>query len=221
MKAQRKQYRIGVILDVLLVMLGCLGSYIEIHDNTVAMLTYYTTDSNILMAAACMLDIYYQIKVQQGKAAPKWIKKVKFCGVCCMTITFLVVFCVLAPQGGVIGYYRIFFEGALKYQHFLCPLLALLTFFAVDSKQEMIDKTTVTFALIPTACYAVAATIGNIIKVMHGPYPFLYVYEQPVYMSVLWAIVILGMAYVISWGLWKINHKVYELSGIFSMVSEE
>lgn len=209
MSTQKKLCILGCILDVLIVIFGCLGSYIEIHENTIVMLSYYTTDSNILMAAACMLDIYYQIRAGKGETAPKWIKKVKFFGVCCMSITFLVVFFVLAPQGGIVGYYRSFFEGALKYQHFLCPLLAVLSFFLVDSRQEAVGKTTAKLALIPTVCYAIAATVGNIIKVMHGPYPFLYVYEQPIYMSILWAVIVLGMAYVISWGLRKINIKVY------------
>ncbi len=212
MNTQKKLCILGCILDVLIVIFGCLGTYIEIHENTIVMLTYYTIDSNILMAAACMLDIYYQVRAGKGETVPKWIKKVKFLGVCCMSITFLVVFCVLAPQGGIVGYCRSFFEGALKYQHFLCPLLAIVGFFVVDSKQEAVDKTTAKLSLIPTVCYAIATTTGNIIKVMHGPYPFLYVYEQPIYMSVLWAIIILGMAYGISWGLQKINNKVYEKS---------
>ena len=207
---QRKLCILGCILDVLLVIFGWLGSYMEIHENTIVMLTYYTTDSNILMAVACMFDMYYQIRVIKGKTVPKWIKKLKFSGVCCLSITFLVVLCVLAPQGGIVGYYRIFFEGPLKYQHFLCPLLAVISFLMVDSRQEAVGETTAKLALIPTLCYALVSTVGNITKLMYGPYPFLHVYEQPVYMSFLWTVIILGMAYVIGWGLWKINHRVYE-----------
>lgn len=207
---QRKLCILGCILDVLLVIFGWLGSYMEIHENTIVMLTYYTTDSNILMAVACMFDMYYQIRAMKGETVPKWIKKLKFSGVCCLSITFLVVLCVLAPQGGIVGYYRIFFEGPLKYQHFLCPLLAVISLLVVDSRQEAVGETMAKLALIPTLCYALVSTVGNITKLMYGPYPFLYVYEQPVYMSVLWTVIILGMAYVIGWGLWKINHRVYE-----------
>jgi len=34
---------------------------------------------------------------------------------------------------------------------------------------------------------------------MNGPYPFLRVNEQPVYMSVLWVAVIMGGAYLLAW----------------------
>ena len=34
--------------------------------------------------------------------------------------------------------------------------------------------------------------ILNIAKLYVGPYPFLHVYEQPVYMSVFWILAIIG-----------------------------
>ena len=196
-------------MDVLIIIFGCLGTYIEISENTFAMLTYYTTDSNILMVIACALDLYYQIRAGMGNIGAKWVKTVKYMGVCCMTVTFLVVFCVLAPMGGIEGYCRSFFEGALKYQHFLCPVLAVAGFFMVDVKQEQLSSSVVKLAVFPTVCYAVLSTIGNLAKILYGPYPFLYVYEQPIYMSVLWCIIILGLAYGIAWGLWRISRKLY------------
>lgn len=209
MKTQKKLYIFGCILDVWIIILGCLGTYIEISENTFAMLAYYTTDSNILMAAACVLDLYYQIRAGKGSIAPKWVKTVKYLGVCCMAVTFLVVFFVLAPMGGMDGYCRMFFKGALKYQHFLCPVLALAGFFMVDVKQEQLSLSVVKLAMLPTVCYAVLSTVGNLAKIMYGPYPFLHVYEQPVYMSVLWCVIILGIAYGIAWGLWRISRKLY------------
>ena len=97
----------------------------------------------------------------------------------------------------------------MKYQHFLCPLLSIGSFLLVDSFQELVDKTTLRLALIPTVFYAIAAVIGNITKVIYGPYPFLHVYEQSVYMSIFWTVIIVGMAYFISFGFTKINNKLY------------
>jgi hypothetical protein len=42
---------------------------------------------------------------------------------------------------------------------------------------------------------------------MDGPYPFLHVYEQPVYMSIIWFAAILGGAYFMAWLLLKANKK--------------
>lgn len=65
-------------------------------------------------------------------------------------------------------------------------------------------------ALIPTIIYAVITTSLNIAKVMYGPYPFLYVYEQSVGMSVFWCILIISIEYAIVWLLWKTNQILKE-----------
>lgn len=50
-------------------------------------------------------------------------------------------------------------------------------------------------AIYFTIAYAVVFIILNILKVYDGPYPFLQVYNQPIYMSVIWFIVIVGGAF--------------------------
>ena len=47
-------------------------------------------------------------------------------------------------------------------------------------------------AWIPTVIYAVVVVILNILKLLEGPYPFLYVYKQPWYISLVWAVGIVG-----------------------------
>lgn len=49
--------------------------------------------------------------------------------------------------------------------------------------------------------YLAAAVILNILRVMEGPYPFLLVYAQPWYLSVLWCVVILGIAAILALGV--------------------
>ena len=60
-------------------------------------------------------------------------------------------------------------------------------------------------SLLPTAVYAVCSTTGNALKIMNGPYPFLRVYEQPLYMSVIWFVLILSLAYIIALVIYKIS----------------
>lgn len=209
-KVQRKRCVAAIVIDVVIIILGILGTYIEIYENGLGMLGYYTVDSNILMVGCCFLDIIYQVRELQGQKNLIWIKDIKYTGVCCMTITFCIVFFVLAPMGGLEGYLRIFFEGALKYQHFLCPILAVVSFLFIDRFQITLKRGMVYVALIPTIIYAVITTSLNIARVMHGPYPFLYVYEQSVGMSVFWCVLIIGIEYLIVWLLWKINQTLNE-----------
>ena len=51
--------------------------------------------------------------------------------------------------------------------------------------------------MIPTIIYAAVMIVLNLLKVLRGPYPFLYVYEQPIYMSVIWAVAILALTYIL------------------------
>ena len=37
---------------------------------------------------------------------------------------------------------------------------------------------------------------------MVGPYPFLFVYEQPWYMSIIWSVVMLGGSYLLAYLLY-------------------
>lgn len=209
-KVQKKQCMIAIVLDLFIIIFGILGTYIEIYENGLGMLGYYTVDSNILMVVCCFLDIIYQVGALQGQQNLIWIKNIKYTGVCCMTITFCIVFFVLAPMGGLEGYFRIFFAGALKYQHFLCPILTIASFLFIDRFQAALKRSMVYVALIPTIIYAVITTSLNIAKVMYGPYPFLYVYEQSVGMSVFWCVLIISIEYAIVWLLWKANEVVKE-----------
>lgn len=205
---QKKRCIIGIGMDFFLIFFGILGSYIEIYENGIIMLSYYTVLSNIFISIACLFDIVYQIRELKGKSKFAWIKSIKYFATCCMTITFMVVFFVLAPMGGVKEYIRIFFEGPLLFQHTLCPIAAIISFLLIDIRQNSLHKNAVVLSLTPTILYAVVSTSLNIAKVMYGPYPFLRVYEQPVWMSFLYVVIIIGMAYLIGWGLWKISWKI-------------
>lgn len=51
---------------------------------------------------------------------------------------------------------------------------------------------------IYTLVYGIVLIFLNIIHAVNGPYPFLMVYEQPVWATLLWAITILGGVYGLS-----------------------
>ena len=48
----------------------------------------------------------------------------------------------------------------------------------------------------------------NVLKIVEGPYPFLLVYKQPIFHSIIWTILILAMTYAIALILKKVNGKV-------------
>lgn len=162
---------------------------------------FYTVDSNLLAAAGCgVLAVFCVRRLVSGRQVPGWAVVFKYVGTCCLTVTFLVVALFLAPfysrTSGSIGraYYMMMAQGSMLFHHLLCPVTAFASLAAFDELPFGAGKCA-RIAVIPTALYAVVSTALNILKVWHGPYPFLYVYEQPWWLSFLWAAAIVGGAW--------------------------
>ncbi|HPE96291.1 MAG TPA: hypothetical protein PLT66_09535, partial [Bacillota bacterium] len=99
--------------------------------------------------------------------------------------------------------------GSMLYHHTICPIIAIVSFMFLEDNSS-IEKKQVFLSILPTGLYAVPVLILNIAKIMYGPYPFLYVYEQPIWMTCIWIIVILAMAALLSFLLYlpaKIRRK--------------
>ena len=64
---------------------------------------------------------------------------------------------------------------------------------------------------MPTFVYAAIVLVLNFAKTLTGPYFFLEVYENPWYMSIVWVVVVLGMAALLSWLLLLINRAIGKL----------
>jgi hypothetical protein len=86
----------------------------------------------------------------------------------------------------------------MLYTHTLCPILAIISFLVFAPK--IFSKKDAIRALSFTLAYAAVAIALNILRVWHGPYPFLFVYEQPIWASVAWSIgILLG-----AWGIARV-----------------
>lgn len=191
------------LLDVMIIVFSTIGTIWEIWENGWGMLRYYTVDSNIFIGISCFLDIIWQRSNKERRERTVWIKNLKYIATCCMMLTFFVVVFILAPMGGVAGLIQILTEGGLLFHHTLCPVAAIISYYKVDCKQFKLKKYMTYIGMLPTVSYAIVVVILNIKRKMHGPYPFLYVYEQELWVSAMWILVILGLAYVIGWILWK------------------
>ena len=187
---------IAIILNLALFILGMIGCIGEFKREKFKTFRFYTYDSNVvgtvagLAMAVCLLT---------GQV-PGWVAGLKFAGTCCLALTFLVVIFVLAPGHGPGGYRTSLLEGNMKYQHLLCPLLAIVSYAFADS----LPAPTTGMILVAwslTVIYAIVSVVLNVLKVMVGPYPFLHVYEQPWWASVLWGVGIVGVDLLLVWAI--------------------
>jgi len=195
--------KINLILNIAIVVMEIIATGISLSRNGLALFQFYTEDSNMFAGLVCLIYSYYLIT---KKDIPEWLDILKFTATCMLMVTFLVVIFVLMPM--IQDTHLMFLlYGSMLYQHLLCPITLFVSY--VFLEDHNITSKYLYCSLIPTIIYAIISVILNILKVMDGPYPFLHVYNQPIYASVLWIIVILGGAYLIALGIKKIKKRVH------------
>ena len=96
-------------------------------------------------------------------------------------------------------------EGSGLFMHFVCPVLALVSFICFEEIPLKFSHTVC--AIVPTLIYAAVLFVLNIASVLVGPYFFLHVYEQSVLASVGWTFVVIGGNYLMSVGIWAASRK--------------
>lgn len=178
---------------------------------------YYTNDSNILAMAVCAVSALCTVVclLRRNFVRPQWIRRIKHVAASCLMVTFLVAACVLVPLecAKPSRFWREFrdfmLRGDLLYLHTVCPLLLFAEFLLLETGKPL--KGNVWVCLIPTLIYGVITLYKNYTRAYIGPYPFLYIYIQPVYMTIIWMIVIVGGAEMIAWGTHALNQCVSRL----------
>ncbi|MBP5361705.1 MAG: hypothetical protein J6Y71_01555 [Ruminococcus sp.] len=70
--------------------------------------------------------------------------------------------------------------------------------FVLLEKNNGIKRSHALIAAAPTFLYGTVTMLLNILRIIEGPYPFLYVYQQPWFMSLFWYLSILGLSYIVA-----------------------
>lgn len=189
----KKKGWLAIVLNLLIVVLEIVGFILTWRANGRIPIEYYTEDSNLLILAVSAL---YLVFAALKKPMPKWLAAFKHMATVGLAITFLVVIFILAPMYQF-NYGYLLFHEAMLYQHTLCPLLGIATFLWCDQLGEL-PKLSGLRGVSFTIVYAIIMTVLNIIGKVTGPYPFLMVRHQSVLLSIVWAVVIIGLAHIIS-----------------------
>jgi len=198
MRPTDKQWA-GLICNAAIVLLEIVAVCLNMREGGLPVFRYYTVLSNVFAGLASALFVVFFF-ARRGQT-PLLVARLRFYFTCCLTITLLVVVFVLAPMLKDYTLWQLLTQGSMLYQHLLCPVLAIVSF-TVFERDGRLTRRDVLFSLIPTALYAAVTIPLNIARVLYGPYPFLLVYEQPVWASVLWVFAIFGLAAGIAAGLY-------------------
>lgn len=192
----------SLILNILIFLLEVVGLIVNLSINKRIGVEYYTSLSNILILITSLLFIIYFFKREK---IPKYLKILKLSSTVCISITFLIVILVLAPMYNF-NYKYMLFHNELLYYHLLCPILSIITFIFFDDLNDFNKKDSY-FGLSFTLLYAIILSTLNILKIVYGPYPFLRVYEQSIFVSIIWFILINGLSYLVGVILIKMYNK--------------
>ena len=189
-----------IVFNLLFLICELVGLGIIMLGGNKSLFEYYTVDSNLF---ALIMTVVYLYFVCTDKKISKAIYLLRLMSLVSLMITFLVVLFILSfmvpLQFLFWGYY-----GTNLILHVICPLLLLYIYFKFDEKVK-VNKYELIYNMIPTLIYAIILIILNIKGIVDGPYAFLRFNFQPLYQSVLWFILIVGITYPIGLVLNKLK----------------
>ncbi len=196
--------KIGLFLNLIIIVLEVIGLYLSVGMLKEQLFLYYTQDSNIFLLIASLLYV-----INYNKDNKKYVSLLKYGATLSVMVTFIVVILVLGPMTNL-TYKWLLFDSANLYFHTLCPLLALAAFLFFDDL-DIKGNTDSLWAMGFTFAYSVVIIILNLIKVVDGPYPFLHLYSNPIYVSIMWFIILecgtFALAKILEIGKNKIQTK--------------
>ena len=193
--------KISIILNLLVVFFELVGFMMTYNSNKSFCLEFFTEDSNLL---ALFTSSLYLVFIFNKKKIPKWLSIIKYVAAVCLTVTFLVVLFILAPMYSF-NYSYFLLYGSMLFHHFLCPIIFVVTVVCFD-KIKIMEQNKV-YGVGAVVLYAIIMVILNIIRVIEGPYPFLKVLKQPIYITIMWGIIIIGLAYGVSVMIYKMYRR--------------
>ena len=180
--------KMDLYLNVLIIILEIVGLVLSITTLKEQLFLYYTQDSNILLLISSLLYVIFYNKDEK-----KFVSLLKYGATLSVLVTFIVVILVLGPMNDLSYEWLLLYKANLYY-HMICPILALIAFLFFDKIHIKGIKDNL-WAMGFTIIYTIVLVILNLAKVVYGPYSFLHLYENPVYMSVIWFLVIDGGAF--------------------------
>ncbi len=205
---EEKLYFWAVGLNALLFITEIVGFVYSFIDVGWLVFTYYTELSNMLLlfsAGAVLLSAYFNLR--KGCGTNFFTHLTRFIATSSGTLTFLVVIFILIPMYP--NPLTLLYERSMLFHHTICPILSIVSFLFFEKEESRnLTYRHIPYGIALTAVYGAIFITLNAVKAFYGPYPFLYVYEQPVWMSIVWFILVFGLSYGISVALYIGNKKI-------------
>lgn len=195
-----KNNKLALGSNILLIVLASLGLYFSIVDKNAFL--YYS--DNVGMFALSSSIIYVIIVL--AKKEPNFLcLALRYVSTACLVLTLVGTFYVATTTGE--NYLDSFIKGSHLFNNLLCPIVSFVSFTMFEGDRRLNKKKTIWYALIPTVIYGIIMLVCNVSNTFTGPYSFMMINDNPVYVTVIVFIVTIILNYVIGRFLLLSNQK--------------
>ncbi len=195
-----KNNKLALGSNILLIVLAGLGLYFSIVDKNAFL--YYSDNAGMFALSS---SIIYVIVVLTKKEPNFLSLALRYVSTTCLVLTLVGTFYVATTTGE--NYLDSFIKGSHLFNNLLCPIVSVISFTLFEGDRRLNKKKTIWYALIPTVIYGVIMLVCNVSNTFTGPYSFMMINDNPVYVTVIVFIVTIILNYVIGRFLLLSNQK--------------
>lgn len=195
-----KNNKLALGSNILLIVLAGLGLYFSIVDKNAFL--YYSDNAGMFALSS---SIIYVIVVLTKKEPNFLSLALRYVSTTCLLLTLVGTFYVATTTGE--NYLDSFIKGSHLFNNLLCPIVSFVSFTMFEGDRRLNKKKTIWYALIPTVIYGIIMLVCNVTNTFTGPYPFMMINDNPVYVTVVVFIVTIILNYVIGRFLLLSNQK--------------
>lgn len=195
-----KNNKLALGSNILLIVLAGLGLYFSIVDKNAFL--YYSDNAGMFALSS---SIIYVIVVLTKKEPNFLSLALRYVSTTCLVLTLVGTFYVATTTGE--NYLDSFIKGSHLFNNLLCPIVSFVSFTMFEGDRRLNKKKTIWYALIPTVIYGIIMLACNVSNTFTGPYSFMMINDNPVYVTVVVFIVTIILNYVIGRFLLLSNQK--------------
>ena len=195
-----KNNKLALGSNILLIVLAGLGLYFSIVDKNAFL--YYSDNAGMIALSS---SIIYVIVVLTKKEPNFLSLALRYVSTTCLVLTLVGTFYVATTTGE--NYLDSFIKGSHLFNNLLCPIVSFVSFTMFEGDRRLNKKKTIWYALIPTVIYGIIMLVCNVSNTFTGPYSFMMINDNPVYVTVVVFIVTIILNYVIGRFLLLSNQK--------------
>lgn len=195
-----KNNKLALGSNILLIVLAGLGLFFSIVDKNAFL--YYSDNAGMFALSS---SIIYVIVVLTKKEPNFLSLALRYVSTTCLVLTLVGTFYVATTTGE--NYLDSFIKGSHLFNNLLCPIVSFVSFTMFEGDRRLNKKKTIRYALIPTVIYGIIMLVCNVSNTFTGPYSFMMINDNPVYVTVIVFIVTIILNYVIGRFLLLSNQK--------------